>query len=195
MQAALLQTAQIAMEMPEQYEALEYPQIRLRADDEVAPGYEDYVNEDGEVDTAALPFEDPWYCDPSEMSKFYMEECPQPCDPEADSDCEVPCRCPLDEDGSEPEFCELCPDPDVENDTLPVWLRLVAQIFGAIFEFHVIFLAILPWWILGIVLILVDIIYDYLWYIIFFAFCKPCAYVFIWIFNIPMLLFHLPFWW
>ena len=57
-------------------------------------------------------------------------------------------------------------------------------------EFHVVFLAILPWWGLGIGLILVDIVFDYFWYLIFFAFCKPCAYVFVWILNIATLFPH-----
>jgi len=70
----------------------------------------------------------------------------------------------------------------------------VAQILGTFFEFHVIFLAILPWWGVGIGVILVDIIWDYLWYLIFFSFCKPCAYVFVWILNIAMLPIHVFFW-
>ena len=143
------------------------------------------------VDTASLPMEDPWYCDPEVESS----ECPQPCDPEEDKHCVVPCHCPLDSEGESTEFCDLCPDPDLVNDTLPKWLRLVAQILAAVFEFHVVFLAILPWWGMGIAIILGDFIWDWLWYGIFFKFCKVCAYVFIWILNVPMLMFHLPYWW
>lgn len=112
--------------------------------------------------------------------------------------CIAPCICPEvcdSEDSCEiPEFCELCPDPDIENDTLPRWLRIVAQTIGAFFEFHVVFLAILPWWTIGIVIILVDVIIDYLFYLIFFAFCKPCSYTITWIFNIAMFPLHLHYW-
>jgi len=61
---------------------------------------------------------------------------------------------------------------------------------GAFFEFHVVFLAIFPWWGLGIALIFVDLIWDWLWFLIFGFFCKPCTYVFVWIINIALLPLH-----
>merc|ERR1712151_551437 len=73
-------------------------------------------------------------------------------------------------------------------------MGLTAQIMGVFFEFHVVFLAIFPWWVLGIGIILTDFIWDWLWYGIFFAFCKPCAYVFIWILNVPMMFIHVNWW-
>ena len=63
-----------------------------------------------------------------------------------------------------------------------------------IFEFHVIFLFILPWWAVGMGLILADLAWDWLWYLIFGFFCKPCTYVFVWIFNIATLPLHVAFW-
>lgn len=140
------------------------------------------------IDTALLPPDDPWYCDPDLQS----DECPQPCDPKKYW-CDLPCDCPLDSDGDQPKFCDECPRRDSSNDTLPKYLRLCFQIVAMIFEFHVVFLAILPWWGMGIGLILADLIYDWFWYLIFFAWCKPCAWVFIWILNIPMLGLHLPY--
>lgn len=146
-------------------------------------------------DTAAIPIDEPWYCDPELESSD--EGCPQPnCDPNL-SDCSANpprCYCDLDSEGERPEFCDKCPDPDVENNNLPPWLRNVAQILAAIFEFHVVFLAIFPWWVLGIGLILGDLIWDWFWYLIFFAFCKPCAYVFVWILNIPQMFIHVMYW-
>ena len=65
---------------------------------------------------------------------------------------------------------------------------------GTLMEFHVVFLAILPWWAVGVGLIIADLIFDYFWYLIFFAFCKPCAYVFVWIFNIATIPVHVIFW-
>lgn len=141
------------------------------------------------VDTAALPYDDPWYCDPEIENK-----CPQPCDPDKFW-CELPCDCPIDEDGKQPKFCNMCPDPDKENDTLPAYLRLCFQIVAMFFEFHVVFIAILPWWLMGIGLIMSDLIYDWVWYGIFFAWCKPCAWIFIWLLNIPQLLLHIPYYW
>ena len=146
-------------------------------------------SDDEYVDTAALPYDDPWYCDPEVEGS---DKCPQPCDPEKYW-CVVPCKCPLDEEGNQPKYCDICPNPNDVNDTLPRYLRLCFQIVAMFFEFHVVFLAILPWWGLGIMMILGDLIYDWLWYGIFFAWCKPCAWVFIWLLNIPMLIFHLPY--
>ena len=77
-------------------------------------------SDDEYVDTAALPYDDPWYCDPEVEGS---DKCPQPCDPEKYW-CEVPCKCPLDEDGDRPKYCDICPNPDRENDTLPRYLRL-----------------------------------------------------------------------
>ena len=132
--------------------------------------------------------EEELFCDPE------VEDCPEVCDPEEDSECEEVCICPENEKGKIPKWCDLCPNPKRVDDTLPRWLRIVAQIMGALFEFHVVFLAILPWWSLGIGLILADLIFDYFWYLIFFAFCKPCAYVFVWIFNIATIPLHVPYW-
>ena len=149
------------------------------------------ANEDGIPDRdEILYYEEGWlYCETSYSEKCYS------CNP-FDSDCELrePCICTEDEDGDIPTWCERCPDPDLANDTLPRWLRLTAQIIGTIFEFHVVFLAILPWWAIGIGLILADFVWDYLWYLIFFAFCKPCAYVFVWILNIGTIPLHVMFW-
>ena len=130
------------------------------------------------------------FCDPE-----VEDDCPKECDPSEDENgCEPVCICPENEKGKIPKWCDLCPNPKRVDDTLPRWLRIVAQIMGALFEFHVVFLAILPWWSLGIGLILADLIFDYFWYLIFFAFCKPCAYVFVWIFNIATIPLHVPYW-
>jgi len=115
------------------------------------------------------------------------------CDPETSS-CEEICICPENEKGKIPRWCDECPNPDLLNDTLPRWLRIIAQLMGAFMEFHVVFIAILPWWAVGIAIILVDLLLDGLWWLIFGFFCKPCAYVFIWIFNIALLPLHVMFW-
>ena len=141
------------------------------------------LGQDDEFDEEENPF-----CDPE------VEDCEKACDPEEDSECEEVCICPENEKGKIPKWCDLCPNPKVVDNNLPRWLRIVAQIMGALFEFHVVFLAILPWWSLGIGLILADLIFDYFWYLIFFAFCKPCAYVFVWIFNIATIPLHVPYW-
>ena len=130
------------------------------------------------------------FCDPE-----VEDDCPKVCDPDdSATECEPVCICPANEKGKIPKWCDLCPNPKKLDDTLPRWLRIVAQIMGAVFEFHVVFLAILPWWGLGIGLILADLIFDYFWYLIFFAFCKPCAYVFVWLFNIATIPLHVPYW-
>lgn len=195
-QAALLQTAQTSVatdifKMPEEFdmpEVVELPEEALWSPPVESLKKKDKEKDEDWVDTAALPPDDPWYCDPEIQS----DECPQPCDPEKYW-CEVPCDCPPDEDGKIPKYCDKCPNPNREDDTLPRYLRLCFQIVSMIFEFHVVFLAILPWWGMGIALILADLIYDWLWYGIFFAWCKPCAWVFIWLLNIPMLVLHLPY--
>ena len=139
-----------------------------------------------------LPVDDPWYCEPGLDVPSNFNSCPEICDPEVDEECVVPCACPPDEDGKYQKYCDRCPNPDRENDTLPRWLRIVAQFIGMWMEFHIVFLAVMPWWVLGIIIILADLIWDWLWYGIFFAFCKPCAYIFIWLLNIPMMFLHFP---
>lgn len=57
-------------------------------------------------------------------------------------------------------------------------------------EMHVIVLAIAPWYLIQLVLIFVDFLIDWLWYAIFFAWCLPCAWIFIWLFNIVFLPFQ-----
>ena len=71
--------------------------------------------------------------------------------------------------------------------TAPPALRIVFQIIAAFFELHVVTIAIAPWYLLMLAYMLVDFLLDWLWYGIFFAWCLPCAWVFIWIFNIAFL--------
>ena len=139
-----------------------------------------------------LPVDDPWYCEPGLDVPSNFDSCPEICDPEVDEECEVPCACPPDEDGKYQKYCDRCPNPKDENDSLPRWLRIVFQFVGMWMEFHIVFLAVTPWWFIGIFIILADLIYDWFWYGIFFKFCKPCAYIFIWLLNIPMMFLQFP---
>lgn len=109
------------------------------------------------------------------------------CDPELE-DCELECIC--DEDASD---CE-CEEIEEDNDTVPAWMRQSAQITSAVFEMHVVVLAIFPWWLLGIMVIFTDFLIDGFWWLLFNWFCDICAYIFVWIFNIAMLPFHMMFW-
>jgi len=71
----------------------------------------------------------------------------------------------------------------------PPALRIVFQIVGAFFELHIVTMAIAPWYVLLLVYMLMDFIIDWIWYAIFFAYCLPCAWTFIWIFNVVFIPF------
>ena len=137
------------------------------------------------------------YCEESLEGNICWDSCVyEDSDGSINEDCILrqACFCDPDSDGDIPKWCDKCPNPSIADDTLPRWLRLTAQILGTVFEFHVVFLAIFPWWGLGVGLILVDVIFDYFWYLIFFAFCKPCAYIFVWLLNIPTIPLHVMYW-
>lgn len=73
--------------------------------------------------------------------------------------------------------------------TAPPALRIVFQIIAFFFQLHVIALVIAPWYLILLVYMFLDFLLDWIWYGIFFAWCLPCAWVFIWIFNIAFLPF------
>ena len=183
--AALLQSANTAQMYTEAESPLEEPQdlpqihefIRLQATD-------DEGTEDEDEDEII-------YCDPNveDSCPTSQLEC-MSSERDSDGNCPEPCICP----DSDDTYCEECPDPDDVNDDLPKWLRLTAMIIATIMEMHIVVIAILPWWGVGIALILADLVWDWLWYLIFGFFCKPCAYVFVWLFNIATLFVHVPWW-
>jgi hypothetical protein len=87
-----------------------------------------------------------------------------------------------------------CTDPHYQSKldkkvkpTAPPALRIVFQVISSIFELHVVAIAIGPWYVLSLVYQFIDFVIDWLWYGIFFAWCLPCAWVFIWIFNVAFL--------
>lgn len=94
-------------------------------------------------------------------------------------------------------FDVRCIDPfyaiELENrykPTAPPALRIIFQIISVFFELHVVTLAIAPWYLIQLVLMFVDFLIDWIWYLIFFAYCLPCAWTFIWLFNIVFLPFQ-----
>jgi len=54
---------------------------------------------------------------------------------------------------------------------------------------HVVFLAFLPWYAILLVYMLLDFLLDWIWYGLFFWWCLPCAWIFIWLFNIVFIPF------
>ena len=91
-------------------------------------------------------------------------------------------------------FDVVCVDPvyQLKLDAIPVptappALRIIFQIIAAFFEIHIIAISIAPWYLILLVYQFVDFLIDWIWYAIFFAWCLPCAWVFIWIFNIAFL--------
>jgi hypothetical protein len=61
------------------------------------------------------------------------------------------------------------------------------QTISVFFELNVVTIALGPWYLMNLTYQFIDFLLDWLWYGIFFAWCLPCAWVFIWIFNIAFL--------
>jgi hypothetical protein len=117
-------------------------------------------------------------------------------DEEEEPVCTTPCNYSvsyLDEFNQE-VFDVRCIDPfyaiALENryvPTAPPALRIIFQIIAALMELHVVAIAIAPWYLILVVYQLVDFLLDWVFYGIFFAWCLPCAWVFIWLLNIAFL--------
>lgn len=115
-----------------------------------------------------------------------------------DPKCTTPCEngtSYINEFGEE-VFDFRCADPfyqekidNMIHPTAPPALRIVFQIIALIMELHVVVIAMLPWYLILLAYMLLDWILDWFWYGIFFAWCLPCAWVFIWLFNIIFLPF------
>jgi len=117
---------------------------------------------------------------------------------ETESKCTTPCENTtmyLDEFNNEvydlrcidPFYAEMLESRYVP--TAPRGLRIFFQIISVFFEFHIVTIAIFPWYLLLLTYMLIDYIIDWIWYAIFFAWCLPCAWVFIWIFNVVFIPF------
>jgi hypothetical protein len=68
------------------------------------------------------------------------------------------------------------------------------ELVSFIWELHIIAIVSLPWWGLLATVALVDWLLDLVWMGLFGWWCLPCAGLFIWIFNIALLPFHLFAW-
>lgn len=77
---------------------------------------------------------------------------------------------------------------------LPTWLVVIVQVLETLWELNVIFIVTLPWWAILATVALVDWIIDWIWMGLFVWWCRTCAAIFIWIFNIAFLPFHIGGW-
>lgn len=74
---------------------------------------------------------------------------------------------------------------------LPTWAVVIVQVLETLWELNVVLIVTLPWWAILATIALVDWIIDWIWIGLFVWWCKTCAVIFIWIFNIAFLPFHI----
>lgn len=94
---------------------------------------------------------------------------------------EVPCdiyAIALEEQGEEEDF------------SLPLYVVIPVQLLAAFWEFHVIGMITLPWYLIVLTVAIFDWLLDWVWLGLFF-WCDFCAGVMIWLINILMLPFHI----
>lgn len=72
---------------------------------------------------------------------------------------------------------------------LPLYVVIPVQILGYIWEALVIWIAVLPWWLILATFAAIDWILDWVFLFTFGLFCVPCAGFFIWALNIAFLPF------
>ena len=77
---------------------------------------------------------------------------------------------------------------------LPTWAVVIVQVLETLWELNIVFIVTLPWWAILATIAAVEWIIDWIWVGLFIWWCKPCAMVFIWIFNIAFLPFHIGGW-
>lgn len=77
---------------------------------------------------------------------------------------------------------------------LPTWAVVIVQVLETLWELNIVFIVTLPWWAILATVAAADWIIDWIWVGLFIWWCKPCAMVFIWIFNIAFLPFHIGGW-
>ena len=99
-------------------------------------------------------------------------------------------------DVGEKVFDMTCIDPIYQKKldrapkpTMPPGLRVIVQIISWMMEMFVVMIAILPWYAILLVYMLMDFLLDWIWYALFFWWCLPCAWIFIWLFNIVFMPF------
>ena len=74
---------------------------------------------------------------------------------------------------------------------LPVWAVVITQTLQILWELNVVMIVTLPSWAMLALVAAIDWLIDWIWMGLFSWWCKVCAMIFIWIFNIAFLPFHI----